>query len=96
MASELPRRSTPSFQRWKTAKRDSKWLKKMGPSLLVVAALIATVTYQAALCPPGGISQEKNPQAPGSNEIINDDHQRAGEAVSSILPTSWNLLLDLQ
>ncbi|RWR94511.1 ankyrin repeat-containing protein NPR4-like protein [Cinnamomum micranthum f. kanehirae] len=47
----------------------ANWLNETKSSLMVVAILIATVTYQAALNPPGGVWQDNYPPrlSPGDN-----------------------------
>ena len=42
----------------KLTKQDSKWLKRMEPSFLVLAVLVVSVTYAAVLSPPGGFWQD--------------------------------------
>ncbi|KAJ8631713.1 hypothetical protein MRB53_025036 [Persea americana] len=49
----------------KLTKQDSKWLKRMEPSFLVLAVLVVSVTYIAILSPPGGFWQDDYLQ-PGS------------------------------
>ncbi|XXG75171.1 hypothetical protein AAC387_Pa07g3740 [Persea americana] len=61
----------------KLTKQDSKWLKRMEPSFLVLAVLVVSVTYAAVLSPPGGFWQDDYPD-PGSKQ-----NHAAGE------PLSW-------
>ncbi|CAL5051181.1 unnamed protein product [Urochloa decumbens] len=42
-------------------KKREKWLNEMRGWLIVVAVLIASITYQAGLNPPGGFQQETDP-----------------------------------
>ncbi|KAJ8631715.1 hypothetical protein MRB53_025038 [Persea americana] len=51
----------------KLNKQDSKWLKRMEPSFLVLAVLVVTVTYAAVLNPPGGFWSDDYPD-PGSKQ----------------------------
>ncbi|RWR86066.1 ankyrin repeat-containing protein NPR4-like protein [Cinnamomum micranthum f. kanehirae] len=50
--------SLPTNFPLRLTKQDSKWLKRMEPSLLVLAALVVSVTYAALLSPPGGFWQD--------------------------------------
>lgn len=84
----------PAIFQWKSTKRDSKWLKEMKPALLVVAVLIATVTFEAVCNPPGGLWQENYPSAGSENTIngtlpanervdMRQQHHTAGEVILS-------------
>ncbi|XP_077236563.1 uncharacterized protein LOC143878136 [Tasmannia lanceolata] len=44
-------------KRKKQLKKEDDWLNDAGNTLMVVAILIATVTYQTGLSPPGGVWQ---------------------------------------
>ncbi|RWR86071.1 hypothetical protein CKAN_01495300 [Cinnamomum micranthum f. kanehirae] len=57
--------SLPTNFPLKLTKHDSEWLKRMEPSLLVLAVLVVSVTYAAVLSPPGGFWQDDYLQ-PGS------------------------------
>ncbi|KAJ8615888.1 hypothetical protein MRB53_035260 [Persea americana] len=48
----------PSTLRWKLSEHDSNWLEAKESSILVVAVLIATVTFDAVRNPPGGLWQD--------------------------------------
>ncbi|KAJ0091104.1 hypothetical protein Patl1_14550 [Pistacia atlantica] len=51
----------------KSVEKKDDWLKEMSNALMVVASLIATVTFQAGLNPPGGVWQDtKQPPQDGA------------------------------
>ncbi|XP_073132002.1 uncharacterized protein [Henckelia pumila] len=58
-----------------------KWLTKKRDSIMVVAILIATMAFQAALSPPGGLWQDELTQDSQGNPVPNPHH--AGEAIMS-------------
>ncbi|XXG78981.1 hypothetical protein AAC387_Pa09g0146 [Persea americana] len=80
-----------------TWKAHANWLNETKSTLMVVAILTATVTFQAALNPPGGVWQDDYPPipSPGDNDAvirewknkyasdINDYSHYAGESVMS-------------
>lgn len=80
-----PRRQLPK-QAYTVRNEDHQtWLSRMKEALLVVATLLATITFQAGLNPPGGTFQD------------NENGHIAGEAIMSYLNgykwfTSFNTL----
>ncbi|KAJ8619338.1 hypothetical protein MRB53_027867 [Persea americana] len=68
----------------KSWKAHADWLNETKSTVMVVAILIATVTFQSGLNPPGGVWQDDRPPplSPGDNEIEMDAHS-AGRAVMS-------------
>ncbi|KAJ8619340.1 hypothetical protein MRB53_027869 [Persea americana] len=68
--------------RKKTWKAHANWLNETKSTLMVVAILIASVTFQAGLNPPGGVWQDANPplSSPGDNETEISECQSMNEA----------------
>ncbi|XP_077225466.1 uncharacterized protein LOC143858651 [Tasmannia lanceolata] len=61
-------------------KKDDDWLKDMHNTLMIVATIIATLTFQAGLNPPGGFWQESiRPPSPMPSPSI--DKVDAGTAI---------------
>ncbi|XXG78993.1 hypothetical protein AAC387_Pa09g0158 [Persea americana] len=65
-----------------TWKAHANWLNETKSTLMVVAVLIATVTFQAGLNPPGGVWQDAYPplSSPGDNETQISEWQSMKEA----------------
>ncbi|KAL3844269.1 hypothetical protein ACJIZ3_001672 [Penstemon smallii] len=60
-------------------KRPEKWLSKKRDAIMVVAVLIATMAFQAAVSPPGGVWQEDMFKDSQGNLLLNP--RRGGEAI---------------
>ncbi|XP_077225506.1 uncharacterized protein LOC143858684 [Tasmannia lanceolata] len=61
-------------------KKDDDWLKDMHNTLMIVATIIATITFQAGLNPPGGFWQDSiRPPSPMPSPSI--DEVDAGTAI---------------
>ncbi|KAJ0091101.1 hypothetical protein Patl1_14553 [Pistacia atlantica] len=56
----------------KSVEKKDDWLKEMNNALMVVASLIATVTFQAGLNPPGGVWQDTKPDHEAGESIMAD------------------------
>lgn len=59
------------FSWFQKQKKDKDWFKEKHNTLLIVATLIATVTFAAGLSPPGGVWQDSNNTSSGK-AIQND------------------------
>ncbi|BAT98340.1 uncharacterized protein HKW66_Vig0167600 [Vigna angularis] len=64
---------------WLTHKDKDKWPKELRGNLFLVATVIATMTFQSALNPPGGVRPAKD----GGGNVVCDDkiHPCPGESV---------------
>ncbi|KAK8976101.1 hypothetical protein V6N11_007595 [Hibiscus sabdariffa] len=69
------------------AKRED-WLTRKRDSLMVVASLMATMSFQAGLTPPGGLWQDGSIQAPQSNNIKDGSHE-AGTSITAYRSQSY-------
>ncbi|KAL9304317.1 hypothetical protein ACSQ67_021580 [Phaseolus vulgaris] len=56
------RKALKNVGNWMTHKDKDKWLKDMRGNLSLVATVIATMTFQSALNPPGGVRPPKESQ----------------------------------
>ncbi|XP_045790040.1 uncharacterized protein LOC123884851 [Trifolium pratense] len=54
---------------WMTHKNKDKWLKDMKGNLSLVATIIATMTFQTALNPPGGVRPVKDDKGKNPDDI---------------------------
>jgi len=85
---------------WLSYKNKHKWLEEMRGNMSVVAVFIATVTFQMALNPPGGVRSVKEDADP-PHDILSCDVQGRkksnlcpGEAVLAIVyPDSYSAFL---
>ncbi|XP_031251328.1 ankyrin repeat-containing protein BDA1-like [Pistacia vera] len=64
----------------KSVEKKDDWLKEMNNALMVVASLIATVTFQAGLNPPGGVWQDSKRVQDGGAPTSGPYHE-AGESI---------------
>ncbi|KAE8689079.1 PHD finger protein ALFIN-LIKE 8 [Hibiscus syriacus] len=71
----------------KTFKRED-WLTRKRDSLMVMASLMATMSFQAGLTPPGGLWQDGLIQAPQGNNITNGTHE-TGTSISAYRNESY-------
>ncbi|KAJ8638687.1 hypothetical protein MRB53_012954 [Persea americana] len=78
----LMKKLTPSswFQK---QKKDKDWFKEKHNTLLIVATLIATVTFAAGLSPPGGVWQDSNSSPSPSPSPLSMQENRAGKAIQN-------------
>ncbi|KAJ0030250.1 hypothetical protein Pint_14363 [Pistacia integerrima] len=63
----------------KSVEKKDDWLKEMNNALMVVASLIATVTFQAGLNPPGGVWQDTKQVQDGAP--TSEPNHEAGESI---------------
>ncbi|CAL5195697.1 unnamed protein product [Lathyrus oleraceus] len=79
---------------WMAYKDKDKWLKQMSGNLGLIATLIATITFQMALNPPGGVRPvkddgDKSPNTIGCSLFDNDRYFELslcpGEAVLAVI-----------
>ncbi|PNX77518.1 hypothetical protein L195_g033486 [Trifolium pratense] len=76
---------------WLTHKDKDEWLKDMRGNLSLVATVIATITFQMALNPPGGVRSVKDDGADNANDIACSDSSNVtldlcpGEAVLAFI-----------
>ncbi|XP_039012212.1 ankyrin repeat-containing protein BDA1-like isoform X2 [Hibiscus syriacus] len=83
--------TTPLFARDVPTNQPAKkedWLTRKRDSLMVVASLMATMSFQAGLTPPGGLWQDGLIQAPQGNNITNGTHE-AGTSISAYRNQSY-------
>lgn len=71
------------LMQWSKYKKDDRWLEEMRGMLMIVATVISTMTFQAALNPPGGVWQENMNSTSIGGEIYctEEDPCYAGTAV---------------
>ncbi|GFP99557.1 ankyrin repeat-containing protein at5g02620 [Phtheirospermum japonicum] len=69
---------TSSFP--KKHNQHTDWLARKRNALMIVASLLATVAFQAALSPPGGVWQSDSSGNPNGTTRVNKPH-RAGQSV---------------
>ena len=76
-----------SFIDWMKLKDKDKWLEKMQQMLALVSTLIATMTFQVALNPPGGVLQAE--EAEEVTICANDPNQTSGCPGEAVLAISY-------
>ncbi|XP_039051227.1 ankyrin repeat-containing protein BDA1-like [Hibiscus syriacus] len=87
----LRKEATPLFARDVPTNQPAKkedWLTRKRDSLMVVASLMATMSFQAGLTPPGGLWQDGLLQAPQGNNITDGTHE-AGTSISAYRNQSY-------
>ncbi|XVE98122.1 hypothetical protein REPUB_Repub03eG0078100 [Reevesia pubescens] len=84
-----------------TSKKDTtnsfEWLGEMRRGIMVMAVLIATVTFEVALNPPGGIWQDEGPAGPNLTSLMHSHSHRPGKSIAGeTSPNSltWFLVWD--
>ncbi|KAI9192019.1 hypothetical protein LWI28_016997 [Acer negundo] len=74
--------------------KKNDWVDKMGSALMVAASLIATMAFQVAVNPPGGVWQEDDPKSGGRTSTYSDAWHKAGKSIyADTLPDSYNEFL---
>ncbi|KAK4854278.1 hypothetical protein QYF36_021471 [Acer negundo] len=74
--------------------KKNDWVDKMGSALMVAASLIATMAFQVAVNPPGGVWQEDDPKIGGRTSTYSDAWHKAGKSIyADTLPDSYNEFL---
>ncbi|GMJ07601.1 hypothetical protein HRI_004429300 [Hibiscus trionum] len=72
----------------KTFKKED-WLTRKRDSLMVVASLMATMSFQTGLTPPGGLWQDGLIQAPQGNNNNTDGSYEAGTSITAYRNQSY-------